>query len=137
MTIPFDDAQADETYRVYFEVDDNNLTMGSQNLNVSYCIGNASGDGVINYKNDELPASWFADGELRTYNAVTGVEVAYNALHTGNTYYVDVPLAALVGPPESFNFYVQVSIDLPGSAEIMAYSNDRISITELKLFDLD
>lgn len=137
VTIPFDDAQADETYRVYFEVEDNNLTMGSQNLNVDYCIGNASGSEVINYKSNELPVTWFADGELRTYNAVTGVEVAHNALHTGNTYYVEVPLSALVGPIESFDFYVQVSIDLPGSAEIMAYSNDRLVITELKLFDLD
>ncbi len=137
VNIPFDDVQASDTYRVYFEVKDNNLTIGTQSLSVNYCIGNAGSTERINYSGEEIPVSWFADGELRTYDAITGVEVSYDRIYSGNTYYVDVPLAALAGAAESFDFYVEVSIDLPGSEDIVAYSNDKLTIFELKLFDLD
>lgn len=137
VNIPFDDSQASDTYRVYFQIKDNNLTIGTQFMQVHYCIGSEGSTDTIQYQEEEVPVTWFTDGTLKTYHAVTGAEVPFDRVVSGNTYYVDVPLAALAGPPESFNFYVEVDLMVNATTNVAAYATDRLVISELKLFDLD
>ena len=137
VNLPFDDAQASDTYRVYFQVKDNNLTIGTQFMQIRYCIGNTGSTDTINYNEEEIPVTWFEDGTLKTYHAVTGTEIPFDRIVSGNTYYVDVPLDALAGPPESFDFYVEVDLMVNATTGIAAYSTDKLTINELKLFDLD
>lgn len=137
VNIPFDDSQASDTYRVYFQIKDNNLTIGTQFMQVHYCIGSAGSADTILYQEQEIPITWFTDGTLKTYHAVTGQEVPFDRVVSGNTYYVDVPLAPLEGPPESFCFYVEVDLMVNATTNVAAYATDRLVINELKLFDLD
>ncbi len=139
VSIPFsgvDEASAG-TYRVYYQVKDNNITQGTRNLSVRYYLEDAhGGSSTVQYKSNAVVAKLFADGELTTYSADTNLPVAYDEVRSGYTYYVDVPLSSLLDQ-ESFNFYVEVDLTVAGSDEVAAFDVDRITIAKLKMFNLD
>lgn len=143
VSIPFngvDEATAG-TYRVYYQVKDNNITQGTRNLSIKYYIGNPAGSDTVTYKTEAgtttISADLFGDDELITYSADTGLPVAYDQVRSGFSYYVDVPLNRLLGS-EKFDFYVEVDLtmaDDPG--RVAAFDVDKLTITKLKMFSLD
>ena len=149
VSIPFngvDEATAG-TYRVYYQVKDNNITQGTRNLSIKYYIGNAAGSETVTYRTesgtvtiqaDLLPNNVTeGDGGLITYSADTGLPVRYDEVRSGFSYYVDVPLTKLLDR-ETFDFYVEVDltmVDDPG--RVAAFDVDKLTIAKLKMFSLD
>ena len=149
VSIPFngvDEATAG-TYRVYYQVKDNNITQGTRNLSIKYYIGNAAGSETVTYRTesgtvtiqaDLLPNNVTeGDGGLITYSADTGLPVRYDEVRSGFSYYVDVPLTKLLDR-ETFDFYVEVDLtmaDDPG--RVAAFDVDKLTIAKLKMFSLD
>lgn len=139
VSIPFngvDEATAG-TYRVFYQVKDNNITQGTRNLSVKYYIGNPAGSGTVTYRTETISADLFADGELKTYSADTGLEVSYDAVRSGHSYYVDVPLTKLLNN-ETFDFYVEVDLSMADDpSRVVAFDVDKLTIAKLKMFSLD
>lgn len=143
VSIPFngvDEATAG-TYRVYYQVKDNNITQGTRNLSIKYYIGNPAGSSELTYRTESgsvtISADLFGNDELITYSADTGLPVAYDQVRSGFSYYVDVPLAKLLDN-EKFDFYVEVDLtmaDDPG--RVAAFDVDKLTIAKLKMFSLD
>ncbi len=139
VSIPFNgvDEETAGTYRVYYQVKDNNITQGTRNLSVKYYIGNPAGSDTAIYRTEEIPADLFADGELKTYSADTGLEVSYDAVRSGHSYYVDIPLTRLLNN-ESFDFYVEVDLSMADDpSRVVAFDVDKLTIAKLKMFSLD
>ncbi|MDE5817823.1 MAG: DUF5057 domain-containing protein [Lachnospiraceae bacterium] len=139
VSIPFNgvDEETAGTYRVYYQVKDNNITEGTRNLSVKYYIGNPTGSGTVTYRTEVISADLFADGELKTYSADTGLEVSYDAVRSGHSYYVDVPLTRLLNN-ETFDFYVEVDLTMANdSSRVAAFDVDKLTIAKLKMFSLD
>ena len=139
VSIPFNgvDEETAGTYRVYYQVKDNNITQGTRNLSVKYYIGNPAGSGTVTYRTETISADLFADGELKTYSADTGLEVSYDAVRSGHSYYVDVPLNRLLNN-ESFDFYVEVDLTMANDpGRVVAFDVDKLTIAKLKMFSLD
>ena len=139
VSIPFNgvDEETAGTYRVYYQVKDNNITQGTRNLSVKYYIGNPAGSGTVTYRTETISADLFADGELKTYSADTGLEVSYDAVRSGHSYYVDVPLTRLLNN-ESFDFYVEVDLTMADDpSRVVAFDVDKLTIAKLKMFSLD
>ncbi|MBD5480974.1 MAG: DUF5057 domain-containing protein [Lachnospiraceae bacterium] len=139
VSIPFNgvDEETAGTYRVYYQVKDNNITQGTRNLSVKYYIGNPAGSGTVTYRTEVISADLFADGELKTYSADTGLEVSYDAVRSGHSYYVDVPLTRLLNN-ETFDFYVEVDLTMADDpSRVAAFDVDKLTIAKLKMFSLD
>lgn len=139
VSVPFNgvDEETAGTYRVYYQVKDNNITQGTRNLSVKYYIGNPAGSGTVTYRTETISADLFADGELKTYSADTGLEVSYDAVRSGHSYYVDVPLNRLLNN-ESFDFYVEVDLAMADDpSRVVAFDVDKLTIAKLKMFSLD
>ena len=131
------DEETAGTYRVYYQVKDNNITQGTRNLSVKYYIGNPAGSGTVTYRTEVISADLFADGELKTYSADTGLEVSYDAVRSGHSYYVDVPLTRLLNN-ETFDFYVEVDLTMADDpSRVAAFDVDKLTIAKLKMFSLD
>ncbi|MCM1538771.1 MAG: DUF5057 domain-containing protein [bacterium] len=156
-SIPFNgvDAATAGTYRVYYQVKDNNITQGTRNLSVKYYIGGEPVEGdmanstasSVNYRTESgIPATLLPnritedDGGLITYSADTGLPVRYDQVRSGYSYYVDVPLNRLLGS-ESFDFYVEVDLtvtdDRTLEERLAASDVDKLTIAKLKMFSLD
>lgn len=143
VSIPFngvDEATAG-TYRVYYQVKDNNITQGTRNLSVKYYIGNPAGGDTVIYRtqtgSETIPANLFADGVLTTYSADTGLPVEYDEVRSGHSYYVDVPLNRLLDN-EKFDFYVEVDLTMADDpSHVAAFDVDKLTIAKLKMFSLD
>lgn len=139
VSIPFNgvDEETAGTYRVFYQVKDNNITQGTRNLSVKYYIGNPAGSGTVTYRTETISADLFADGELKTYSADTGLEVSFDAVRSGHSYYVDVPLTKLLNN-ETFDFYVEVDLAMADDpSRVVAFDVDKLTIAKLKMFSLD
>lgn len=152
VSLPFmaEDAESAGTQRVYYQVEDHNITTGTKNLSVTYYLdGNSPGQegglSEVEYLGDTIYAEMYAGNPdpahpekkaLQTYDARTGQPVSYDAIRSGRTYYIDVPLDRLLGP-ESFNLYVKIDLKLEGSSITAASDIDRLLISKLKMFNLD
>lgn len=139
VSIPFNgvDEETAGTYRVYYQVKDNNITQGTRNLSVKYYIGNPAGSGEVIYQTETISADLFANGELKTYSADTGLEVSYDAVRSGHSYYVDIPLTRLLSN-ETFDFYVEVDLAMADDpSRVVAFDVDKLTIAKLKMFSLD
>lgn len=134
VSIPFDDTMADDTYKAYYQVKDNNIASGTKGLSVRYYIGDVSGSDTITYNGAEVRVREIS---LDTYNAVSQQPVSGNEVLSGNSYCVDVPLQSLAGAAESFDFYVEIDLISEKDGMIAARAFDRLTISEIKLFDLD
>ena len=139
VSIPFNgvDEGTAGTYRVYYQVKDNNITQGTRNLSIKYYIGNPAGSDTVTYQNEEIRADLFADGALTTYSADTGLPVSYDQVRSGYSYYVDIPLYRLLGN-ETFDVYIEVDLTMADDPDrVVAFDVDKLTIAKLKMFSLD
>ncbi len=116
---------ANNTIRVYFNVNDNNIVQGTKKITGNFYLNDV----------EKKYSIYSANGTL-LYDGASGGTA--NVLNSGNSYYVEIPAADLAGYG-SMEFRVDIYSDWIKNGEQIRsdVASDKVNITKVELFDLD
>lgn len=119
------DSANNDVVRVYFRVFDNNIVKGTKTITGNFYING-----------EQIKLSIYDVAGNKLYDA--GSTEAANVLHSGNSYYVEVP-ASRLGGRNAADFKVEVFTDwIRNGTQVQSGKvSDTVTISKIELFDLD